>query len=165
MKKQIPYGMANYEELVRENGYFVDKTPYLAELETIKESRFPPAEAIWQVVAYVPSCVITMTLTMLIVLPNYSDIPGSVNTQPTSTTSSLSSSSIFPVSILARLSTRIEHSFKNICNSILSFLRAEYKSLLDDMPAIIMDDPVSDNVNKLLYYLRAKSFAAGVRRH
>ncbi|ETW95131.1 MAG: ATPase AAA [Candidatus Entotheonella factor] len=33
MKKRVAYGVANYEELVRENGYFVDKTPYIEKLE------------------------------------------------------------------------------------------------------------------------------------
>jgi len=33
MKRRIPYAVANYEAIVRENYYFVDKTGYIAELE------------------------------------------------------------------------------------------------------------------------------------
>jgi hypothetical protein len=40
MKKQILYGTANYEEIVRENGYFVDKTHYIEKLETVKNPVF-----------------------------------------------------------------------------------------------------------------------------
>jgi len=40
MKKRILYGVANYEEIVAENGYFVDKTRYIAELEMIRNPVF-----------------------------------------------------------------------------------------------------------------------------
>ena len=40
MPKRVLYGVANYEELVRDNGYFVDKTPYIARLEAIKNQVF-----------------------------------------------------------------------------------------------------------------------------
>jgi hypothetical protein len=40
MKKQIPYGVASYEEMVEEHGYFVDKTHYIEKLETIKNPVF-----------------------------------------------------------------------------------------------------------------------------
>ncbi len=40
MKRPIPYGSANYEEIVRENRYFVDKTHYIEKLEQIKNPVF-----------------------------------------------------------------------------------------------------------------------------
>ncbi len=40
MKRRVAYGVANYEELVRDNGYFVDKTLYIEKLETIKNPVF-----------------------------------------------------------------------------------------------------------------------------
>ncbi|MCP4105429.1 MAG: AAA family ATPase [Desulfobacteraceae bacterium] len=40
MKKTIPYGVANYEELVRDNAYFVDKTMYIEKLEQVKNPVF-----------------------------------------------------------------------------------------------------------------------------
>jgi len=40
MKKRIPYGSANYEELVRDNSYFVDKTAYIEKLERIENPVF-----------------------------------------------------------------------------------------------------------------------------
>jgi hypothetical protein len=40
MKKRILYGNANYEEIVRDNGYFVDKTQYIERLETVNNPVF-----------------------------------------------------------------------------------------------------------------------------
>jgi hypothetical protein len=40
MKKRVPYGIANYEELVRDNSYFVDKTEYIGKLERIRNPVF-----------------------------------------------------------------------------------------------------------------------------
>ncbi|GAK52654.1 hypothetical protein U14_03907 [Candidatus Moduliflexus flocculans] len=40
MKKRVLYAIANYEELVRDNGYFVDKTPYIERLEQISNPVF-----------------------------------------------------------------------------------------------------------------------------
>jgi len=40
MKKRVLYGNANYEEIVRDNGYFVDKTHYIEKLETLRDPVF-----------------------------------------------------------------------------------------------------------------------------
>ena len=40
MKKRVLYGNANYEEIVRDHGYFVDKTAYLEKLEQVKNAVF-----------------------------------------------------------------------------------------------------------------------------
>jgi len=40
MKKRILYAEADYESLVRENGYFVDKTQYIEKLEQVKNPVF-----------------------------------------------------------------------------------------------------------------------------
>ncbi len=40
MKKKIPYGIANYAELVEKNCYFVDKTKYIETLETANNPVF-----------------------------------------------------------------------------------------------------------------------------
>lgn len=40
MKRPIPYGVANYVELVRDQSYFVDKTRYIAQLERVKNPVF-----------------------------------------------------------------------------------------------------------------------------
>jgi Predicted AAA-ATPase/PD-(D/E)XK nuclease superfamily len=40
MRKRILYGVANYEEIVTKNGYFVDKTQYIEKLESIENPVF-----------------------------------------------------------------------------------------------------------------------------
>ncbi|QTA77976.1 AAA ATPase-like domain-containing protein [Desulfonema limicola] len=49
MKRPVPYGIADYEELVRDNCYFVDKTQYI---EIVPKQIF--CNKIWQEV-YIPS--------------------------------------------------------------------------------------------------------------
>ncbi len=39
-KKQVIYGEANYRNLILENGYYVDKTPYIRLMETYKNAVF-----------------------------------------------------------------------------------------------------------------------------
>ena len=39
MIKKLPYGISNYEELIRDNYYYVDKTKYLEMLENLAEKR------------------------------------------------------------------------------------------------------------------------------
>ena len=40
MNKRVIYGESNYAALVREHGYFVDKTEYIAKLEQVKNPVF-----------------------------------------------------------------------------------------------------------------------------
>ncbi|MDM8560517.1 AAA family ATPase [Candidatus Parabeggiatoa sp. HSG14] len=40
MKKRVLYGTANYEDIVKKNGYFVDKTVYIEKLEDIENPVF-----------------------------------------------------------------------------------------------------------------------------
>ena len=37
--KKLPYGISNYEELVEDNYYYVDKTSYIEKLENLAEKR------------------------------------------------------------------------------------------------------------------------------
>ena len=37
--KKLPYGISNYDELVEENYYYVDKTKYIEKLENLAEKR------------------------------------------------------------------------------------------------------------------------------
>ena len=35
--KKLPYGISNYEELITENYYYVDKTKYIEQLESLND--------------------------------------------------------------------------------------------------------------------------------
>ena len=37
--KKLPYGISNYEELIRDGYYYVDKTKYIEKLESLAEKR------------------------------------------------------------------------------------------------------------------------------
>ena len=37
--KKLPYGISNYEELIEDNNYYVDKTEYIEKLEKLAEKR------------------------------------------------------------------------------------------------------------------------------
>ena len=37
--KKPPYGISNYEELIEDNYYYVDKTEYIEKLEKLAEKR------------------------------------------------------------------------------------------------------------------------------
>ena len=39
MIKKLPYGISNYEELIKDNYYYVDKTKYIEQLESLAEKR------------------------------------------------------------------------------------------------------------------------------
>lgn len=39
MNLKMPYGISNYEELIQENYYYVDKTKYIEKLENLPEKR------------------------------------------------------------------------------------------------------------------------------
>ena len=39
MKLKMPYGISNFEELITENYYYVDKTMYIEKLENLPEKR------------------------------------------------------------------------------------------------------------------------------
>ena len=39
MIKKLPYGISNYEELIEDNYYYVDKTKYIEMLEIMGQKR------------------------------------------------------------------------------------------------------------------------------
>lgn len=47
MKKKVPYAVANFEEIRRENYFFMDKTAFLEELENYKVPVFLRPEVAW----------------------------------------------------------------------------------------------------------------------
>lgn len=155
MKKRVLYSVANYAEIVRDNGYFVDKTHYLEKLETIKNPVFLRPRRFGKSLL----CSIQRYYYDL----NYADQFDElfehtwIGQNPTGNQNRFIVISLnFSVISLGTNLKQIEHSFKNHCNSVLYYLRDSYKTLLSDMPEIIMEAAVSDNLNKLLCFLNDK---------
>jgi hypothetical protein len=47
MKRRIPYAVANYEKIVGDHYYFVDKTRFIHELEKIRDTGIPASAPVW----------------------------------------------------------------------------------------------------------------------
>ncbi|OQY46379.1 MAG: AAA family ATPase [Anaerolineaceae bacterium 4572_78] len=155
MKKQILYGEADYANIIHKNGYFVDKTEYIAKLERVSNAVFLRPRRFGK------SLFCSMLKYYYDV--NYADrfeeffghtwigqnLTGNQNKYIVLL---LDFSSIDVSSTIHD----IERSFKNYCNSALSFLRTEYAHLLADMPEVKENDAVSDNLSKLTRYIRVK---------
>ncbi|RWX45307.1 PD-(D/E)XK nuclease superfamily protein [Candidatus Electrothrix aarhusensis] len=151
MKKRILYGIANYAELVEKNGYFVDKTSWLAELEQVNNPVFLRPRRFGKSLL----CSLLNHYYDLNTAGRFSELFGHtwIGQHPTGKQNScfilhLNFSVIEPGKTLGA----IERSFKVHCNYLIKYMRNKY-ALLKDMPEIDTDDPVSDCLGRLLSYL------------
>ncbi len=154
MKKRILYGVANYQEVVQKNGYFVDKTHFIEQLEMIKNPVFLRPRRFGKSFL----CSMLRYYYDLNSAVRFSELFGHtwIGQHPTGNHNQFIILSLNFSSIEASSTVKdIERSFKQYCNSILSFLRHEYASVLENMPEIVMNDAVSTNLAQLLHYLRA----------
>lgn len=154
MQRQIPYGIANYAEMVREKAYFVDKTPYIAQLEGVKNPVFLRPRRFGK----------TMFCSML---RHYYDLNLAarfdelfahtwIGQHPTATHNQYMVLSLnFSDLTTGPTIQDIEHSFKRHCNSALKLLYTSYAPLRKQMPKIMMQENVADNLAELLYQWRA----------
>lgn len=156
MKKRVMYGVANYEEIVSSNGYFVDKTRFIKELESINSPVFLRprwfGKSLW--------CRVLECYYDINKKDDFARLFGQtwIGRHPTAAHNSclvlsLDFSSIEPEPNLAE----IEHNFKRYCNSALEVFCDRYAGLLGQTPAVIIEDAVSANLNSLLNYLGARN--------
>ena len=153
MPKRVIYGESNYAALVRENGYFVDKTHYIAQLELVKNPVFLRPRRIGKSLF----CSILRYYYDLNYGAQFDELFGEtwIGQQPTpSHNQYILLFFNFSVIDVGKTVAQIEHSFKNHCNTILNTLRAEYRHLFGEMPDLAMSDPVSDNLEKVFRYIR-----------
>lgn len=152
MKKRVPYAIANYARLVRKNAYFVDKTQYIERLEQIENPVFLRprrfGKSLW--------CSILGYYYDLAHANQFEELFGhtwigqhSTGNQNCFIVLSLDFSPIY----VGPTIKEIEQSFRSQCNTILKYLRNWYAPLLDDMPDIVIEAPVSDNLGNLLSFL------------
>lgn len=154
MKKRVLYSVANYAEIVRDNGYFVDKTAYIQKLETVKNPVFLRPRRFGKSLL----CSILRHYYDLNHASRFEELFGHtwIGQNPTGKQNQFIVISLnFSVISLGSDITQIEHSFRNHCNSALNSLRGLYKTILGEMPEIVMDATVADNLIKLLHYLQA----------
>ncbi len=152
MKRRVIYGESNYAAIVRENGYFVDKTEYIAKLEAIKNPVFLRPRRIGKSLF----CSTLRYYYDLNYASSFDELFGQtwIGQHPTpSHNQYILLFFNFSVIDVGGNVAQIESSFRRHCNSTLSLLRIEYAPLLDEMPEILFDAPVSDNLNHLLNYV------------
>ncbi len=156
MKKRVLYSLANYAEIVRKNGYFVDKTHYLAKLERVENPVFLRPRRFGKSLL----CSIQRYYYGLNYADQFDTLFGQtwIGQHPTGNQNrfivlSLNFSVIEPSASIEK----IEYNFKSHCNTALYYLRDEYSQYLQDMPEMVMEDTVSGNLTKLLRYLQQKN--------
>ncbi|MCI5126091.1 MAG: AAA family ATPase, partial [Candidatus Electrothrix sp. AR5] len=152
MKKRILYGIANYAELVEKNGYFVDKTHWLAELEMVNNPVFLRPRRFGKSLL----CSILGYYYDLNMADRFSELFRHtwIGEHPTDRKNSCFILSLdFSVIEPGKNIEDIERSFKVHCNYLLKYMRNEYP-LLQNMPEIKPDEPVSDCLGRLLSYIK-----------
>jgi len=156
VKKRVLYGVANYEEIVRNHGYFVDKTEYIARLESINNPVFLRPRRFGKSLL----CSMLRYYYDLNFADRFEELFGETwigkNPTPFHNTFLLVSFDFSSVEISSKVE-QIEYNFKQHCNFILDLLRISYPSLLSDFPAISLNDPVSVNLGKLLHFASIKN--------
>ena len=155
MKNQnrVPYGVSSYAEMVNEGYYFVDKTPYIGQLERVNNPIFLRPKRFGKSLL----CSMLGHYYDLNQADRFAQLFGHtwIGQHPTGAQNQFIVLAFdFSAINVDESYSDIRDSFKRRCNAMLSLLRTQYAPLLDDMPAIIGDVPVSDNLGYFLYYLK-----------
>ena len=155
MPKRVPYGVANYAELVRDDSYFVDKTPYIAKLERVKNPVFLRPRRFGKSLL----CTMLWYYYDLNHAANFEELFGHtwIGRHPTGQQNQYIVLSLDFSSIVTGPTYQdIENSFRTQVNATLYYLRHTYSAILDDMPEIVGSAPVADNLDKILSYLTSR---------
>lgn len=154
MTKRVIYGESNYAAIVRENGYFVDKTAYITKLETVKNPIFLRPRRFGKSLF----CSVLSYYYDLNYADRFDELFGKTwigqNPTPSHNQHVVLFFNFSEVDV-GKTVDEIEHSFKNHGNSRISGLRYDYPDILGNMPKIVESDSVSDNLGKVLDYIRA----------
>lgn len=159
MKKRVLYGVANYEELVRKNGYFVDKTPYIEVLERIENPVFLRprrfGKSLW--------CRILECYYNIKQKEQFEELFGStyIGRRPTPLRNSffvlhLDFSTVDPTGTMEE----IEASFNNTCNLRMKTIVQQYQQWFRQTVAIEIKGKASSNLKALLNGIQANDLLA-----
>lgn len=154
MKKRVLYGVANYEEIIEKDGYFVDKTPYIEDLERVQNPVFLRprrfGKSLW--------CRILECYYNIRQEDDFDRLFGHtyIGQHPTPSRNSylvlhLDFSTVDPAGPL----DRIEKSFNATCNFEMRTLLALNKPWFQDQIQIDLDAPASTNLKNILNTIRA----------
>lgn len=155
MRKRILYSEANYAAIVRDHGYFVDKTAYIAKLEPVRNPVFLRPRRFGKSLF----CSILRYYYDRTYADQFVTLFGQtwIGQHPTGQQNqylilALNFSTIAP----GPTHQATEASFKRQCNYQIDALRYQYAPLLDELPALAVDAPVADTLRTLLVYLESR---------
>lgn len=150
--RKVPYGIANYAELRGDNCYFVDKTRYIAMLERIKNPIFLRPRRFGKSLL----CSMLRYYYDLTEADRFDELFGHtwIGRHPTPLHNQCLLLSLdFSTVYVGRDLASIEQSFQRQNSMLLAMLRPWYAPLLDDMPEMVDEAPVADNLRRLLAFI------------
>ncbi len=153
MKKRILYGSANYEEIVQDNGYFVDKTEYIEKLEKVKNPVFlRPKRFGKSLLCRMLECYYNINQK-----DDFERLFGQtyIGQNPTPLRNSffvlhLDFSTIKPSEKIEE----IEKSFDHTCNLQLDIMTGPYRRWFQDKLTVRFEDSASANLKQLLNFIQ-----------
>jgi hypothetical protein len=152
MPRRVPYGVANYAELVRDNSYFVDKTPYIAKLEQVKNPVYLRPRRFGKSLL----CTMLWYYYDLNYRDNFAELFGHtwIGQHPTGQQNKYIVLNLdFSSMAIGPTYEAMANSFQAQVNTNLEILTMLYPAHLGDMPTIHPDAPLVDNLERLLTYL------------
>ncbi|CAK8718559.1 PD-(D/E)XK nuclease superfamily protein [Candidatus Electrothrix laxa] len=155
MKRRVLYSEAHYPTIVRNKGYFVDKTRYVERLEQVANPVFLRPRRFGKTLL----CSILRHYYDLNCAHEFEELFSHtwIGQHPTGNQNSCIILSLnFSLIELNKDIQRIERNFQQYCNGELDALRDFYPSLLAEMPEVIMDAPVAENLTAILRYVKKK---------
>ncbi len=155
MKKRVLYSEANYAAIVRKQGYFIDKTSYIAKLERVENPVFLRPRRFGKS--------LLCSILRYYYDRNYAEQFAElfehtwIGQQPTGQQNQYLVLFLnFSTIATGPTIQEIEKSFKRQCNHILDSLRHEYAPLLNDLATFSVETPVADNLSILLEHIRSR---------
>jgi hypothetical protein len=156
MKRRVVYAEANYAALVRKQGYFVDKTGYIAKLERVENPVFLRPRRFGKSLL----CSLLEHYYDRNHAAHFAELFGHtwIGQHPTGRQNQYLVLSLdFSTIAVGPTIEDMESSFQRQCNTALYYLVRRYESMLGEMPAILLDAPIVDNLNLLLHHLGSEN--------
>ena len=152
MPKRIPYGVANYEEIVRDNAYFVDKTAHIPLLENVRNPVFLRprrfGKSLW--------CSVLQHYYDVRLADRFEALFGHtwIGQHPTPHHNRYLVLPLdFSVIQVEKDIAGIEHNFKKYCNDILRMLPLFYPEYMRGMPEMPMENAVAANLSSWFSFI------------
>ncbi len=152
MKKRVLYSEANYAAIVRKQGYFVDKTAYLAQLERVENPVFLRPRRFGKSLL----CSILRYYYDRNAAAQFDELFGHtwIGQQPTGQQNQYLILYLnFSTIATGPTIQEIDQSFRRQCNNTLNNMRRQYAPLLDEMPRLDLSAPVADNLGVVLGHI------------